>query len=492
MTRHPAGKTLSPKDRNNIVSVMCKGNEQSSNILMQLDLIKSGDLEPSTLRCYWETGKMSDNLAKDIDMIYETRKSGKSVEDTYVPTVKSQKEGNFLTKVGDVFKVDGEDKIYVKADDKESRQLNMDKEMFIKLFPPAKRFTTQQRSIGDCYLVSTLGTVMGNPKSRISLYEAINQDGKDAVVKFKNGFGEYRYKNAELPKDRIQQYSLTGATGMRLLEDAYGLDSVNKADTMFKKIMNEKIAEKKEQLKTANATEQIKIQNSIEGHKKRLNDYLAAKEDKNRNIVVCRDDNYFNIFYEQDENGLKFADLKDDPDNKKFGYKSAADFYRGSLGGYNFEVLQRLGFGGFRQINLDFEVDKAKEMMLKKDFNDNYIMTGGTRANGSREENPVATAAGIYGFHAYTLEPHVDKEGELKVRCTNPWNTSYDADISYEKFLEYYDAVSIIDVNSYGKNLPLEKQPVVYDEKGAVLDNDKNRHDVIWYLKDELRNSLKA
>jgi hypothetical protein len=179
--------------------------------MMQLELIKSGDIEPDTLSCYWETGKMNDNLAKDLDMVYEARKAGKNVADVYVPNVKTQADGTKSAKVGDVFKVENQDKIYVKTDENESRQLDMDKDMFMKLFPPAKRFTTQQRSIGDCYLVSTLGTLMNHPKARVALYEAFHQDGKDVSVKFKNGYGEYKYENAQLPKDRVQKYSIRGS-----------------------------------------------------------------------------------------------------------------------------------------------------------------------------------------------------------------------------------------------------------------------------------------
>jgi len=425
-----SGAFLSKRDYKNVKKVLARGDEQTSNVMMQLELIKNGDIEPSTLSCYWETGKMNDNLAKDLDMVYEARKAGKNVADVYVPNVKSQAEGNKTTKVGDVFKVADQDKIYVKTDENESRQLDMDKKMFMKLFPPAKRFTTQQQSIGDCYLVSTLGTCMNHPKARVALYEAFHQDGDDVTVKFKNGYGEYKYKNAEVPKDRVQKYSLKGSNGIRILEDAYGLDSVNKADTKFREIMNDKIAQKRKEVQKAPMDKKAEAMKSLKGHQQRLNDYLEAKKDPNRTIVVCRDDNFYNIYYEEDENGLKFADLKDDPDNKSDKFHRAADFYRGSLGGYNFEVMERFGFGGFRQWNLNFEEKEVKQQMMQDNFNENFVMTGGTRASGGRVENPVAEAAGVYGFHAYTLEPQKDDKGNLTVRCTNPWNTSYDADIS--------------------------------------------------------------
>ena len=486
-----SGAQLTQREFNNLRQVLAKGDEQTSNVVMQLKLMKTGDIDPYSVSCYWETGKMNDNLAKDLDMIYEARKAGKSVEDAYVPNVKSQEEGNKTTKIGDVFKVENEEKIYVKTDENESRQLDMDKKMFIKLFPPARRFTSQQQRIGDCYLVSTLGTLMNNDKARVALYEAFHQDGDDVTVKFKNGYGEYKYKDAKIPKDRVQDYSLRGSEGIRILEDAYGLDSVNKADVKFREIMTDKIAKKREEVEKAPMDKKAEAMKSLKGHQQRLNDYLEAKADPNRKIVVCRDDNYYNIYYEEDENGLKFSDLRRDPDNKEDKFLRAADFYRGSLGGYNFEVMERFGFGGFRQWNLNFEEKDVKKQMMKDNFNKDFVMMGGTRANGERVENPVAESAGVYGFHAYTLEPQKDENGNLKVRCTNPWNTSYDADISYDKFLEYYDSVSIVDVNSYGKDLPLNEQPFKYGKDG-IIPESSNEKPVIWYNNKNKSNKVKA
>ena len=478
---YQAKALLSIKDFKNIKRVLNKGDEQTANVMMQLELIKSGDIEPSTLSNYWETGKMNNNLANDLDMVYEARRSGKNVADVYVPNVKSVEDGNNQTKIGDVFKVENQDKIYIKTDDNSSKQLDMDKETFIKLFPPAKRFTTQQQSIGDCYLVTSLETVMNNPKARVALYDAFHQKGDDVVVKFKNGYGEYLYKDAKLPQDRVKKYSLKGAEGIKILEDAYGLDSVNKSDVKFREIQGQKIAQKQKEFNNAPMNKKAEILKSLNDHKKRLDDYLKAKEKFGDDIVVCRDDNFYNIYYEEDDAGLVFSRLDLDHDNRYGEYKSAADFYRGALGGYEFEVLERLGFGGFRQMNLDFEADDVKQKITQDNFNENYIMTGGTRANGDRVENPVAEASGIFGFHAYMLEPQKDENGNLKIRCTNPWNTSYDSDISYEDFLKYYDSVSIIDVNSYGKKLPLKEQPLKYGKNGAIIGENSDDTPVIWY-----------
>ena len=469
------------REKERLVEVLCSKTEDAANAKMHLDLIKSGDMNPSTVSEYWPDGRMNEQLLKDMRMITDAKAAGKNVNDVYVPTLKSPEEGVNKREIGDVFEVEGSKNIYVKTDNDSAKQLKMDKETFTKLFPPATRFTTQQQKIGDCYLVSTLGSLMNNPKARVAIYDAFEQDGKDVKVKFKNGFGEYKYENAELPKDRVKHYGVKGATGIKILEDAYGLDSVNKADTMFKKIMNDKIAKKEQEVQNATGSEKAKLEKILNGHKQRLNDYLEAKKDPSRQIVVCRDDNGFNIYYEEDKYGLKFKDLKNDPDNKS-RFKNEADFYRGSLGGFEFEVLQRFGFGGFRQMDLKRDKTKIEALINKDNFNENYIMTGGTKSSFLGIESEIDSNKGLYAFHAYTLEPKKENN-ELKMSCTNPWNTTYKVDLSYKKFLKHYDSVSIVDVNSYGKNLPLEEQPVKYGKRGPIEGFNKYDTPVIWYIK---------
>ena len=50
------------------------------------------------------------------------------------------------------------------------------------------------------------------------------------------------------------------------------------------------------------------------------------------------------------------------------------------------------------------------------------------------------------------------------------------------KPLKYYDSVSIIDVNSYGKDLPLEEQPIKYGKNGAIVGDNSNDKEVTWYI----------
>ena len=479
---NPITKYVCRTETDRLVEVLTSKTEDAANAKMHLDLIQSGDLSPKSVKYYWADGRMNEHLLKDMRMITDAKETGKNIVDVYVPTMKTPEEGVIKREIGDVFEVEGSKNIYVKTDENSAKQLKMDKTIFTKLFPPAQKFVTQQQKIGDCYLVSTLSSIMNNPKARVALYDAFEQKGNDVIVKFKNGFGEYKYENANLPESRIKDYGVEGSIGIKILEDAYGLDSVNKADTMFRKIMNDKIAKKEQEVQNATGSKKEKLQKILDGHKQRLNDYIEAKNDKSRQIVVCRDDNKFNTYYEEDKYGLIFKDLKNDPDNQSYGYKSEADFYRGALGGYEFEVFQRFGFGGFRQLSLKYDKEEVEKMIKKNNFNSNYIMTGGTKSSLFGFESELDVDKGLYAFHAYTLEPKKENN-ELKISCTNPWNTTYKTDISLKKFFRHYDSVSIVDVNSYGKNLPLEEQPIKYGKRGPITGLNKYDTPVVWYIR---------
>ena len=54
--------------------------------------------------------------------------------------------------------------------------------------------------------------------------------------------------------------------------------------------------------------------------------------------------------------------------------------------------------------NLDVEEKTVNKLINKDNFNEDYIMTAGTRADEDRVENPVATSAGIYSFHATCIK----------------------------------------------------------------------------------------
>ena len=452
LNNHPVSPYIKGEDRENLIKVMETGNVETSNVEMQLALIADEKLTPQTLSHYWKTGKMCDQMEADIDMMYDCYANGKKVEDVYVPNVASQEEGTKNAKIGDVFQVEGQDRIFVKDDEEKSHQLKMDKETFIQLFPPAQRFASAQYAIGDCYCVATLNSVMENPKTRIALYDAMEQDGEDIHVKYPNRKADYVAKKGELKPETDTKMVLRGAQGVRLLEDAFGLELKVKAEDDFRTIMNQKIADKKAQYQAEeNPREKAIMKKDWLGMRKRLDDFEKSMSDPKNKTVVLRDDLGDRIAYKEDRYGMMFAPLKEAPENVgrdgKPKFATEKEFYRGSLGGYQHQVMNVLGIEG-KILNTERNREEILDL-LSQEPSGKYMLCGGTYPDGTRTENPVAKDKGIYSFHAYTLEAVKDNEGDLKIRATNPWNTAVDADLSVEDTFKFFDVFEVYDINSY-------------------------------------------
>ncbi|MBQ2644145.1 hypothetical protein IJG14_01055 [bacterium] len=448
LNNHPASPYVQGENRENLIAVMEEGSVETSNVEMQLQLIADGKLTPQTLSHYWKTGKMCDQMEADIEMMYDCYANGLNVDDVYCPQVSNFEEGNKNTKIGDVFKVENEDMIYVKDSEESSHQLKVDKETFIKLFPPAQRFASAQYAIGDCYLVSGLNTVMENPKTRVALYDAFEQDGENLHVKYPNGKADYY-----APKGKVQEYTnprtiLRGALGMQLLEDAFGLELKVKAEDDFRTTMAQKIEDKQEEYKNANGVvEKFYLNNDLKVMTKRLQDFEESLKNPANQTVVLREDTGEDIVYKEDKYGMQFAKMKEAPEYGKKGFTMEKEFYRGALGGYQGQLMDVLGIKG---VQYETVRDREKILeMLDQEPSGKFIICGGTWPDGSRTENPIATDKGIYSFHGYTLEAFKDDAGDIKVRGTNPWNTAMDADMSIDEFFEFFQLAAFFEVDSY-------------------------------------------
>ena len=448
LDNHPVSPFVRGEDRENLISAMEKGSVETSNIEMQLALIADNKLTPQTLSHYWKTGKMCDQMEADIYMIYDCYANGKNIDDVYVPNAATQEEGMKNAKVGDVFQVEGQEMIFVKDDEGSSHQLKMDKETFIKLFPPAQRFASSQYAIGDCYLVSGLNTAMENPKTRVALYDAIEQQGNDIHVKYPNGQADYVARGGKVQSVTNPKMILRGALGMQLLEDAFGLELKVKAEDDFRTIQAQKIEEKHAQYQAETDPSQKAImKKDWLGMRQRLADFEESMKNPSNKTVVLRDDTYEEIIYKEDRYGMQFAKLKDAPENGRKEFKTEKEFYRGSLGGYQGQLMDLLGIDG---VQYDSVRDRAKIVeLLNQEPSGKYIICGGTWPDGSRTENPVATDKGVYSFHGYTIEGVRNEEGDLKVRASNPWNTAVDADMSVDEFLQFFQLAAFFEVDSY-------------------------------------------
>lgn len=180
-----------------------------------LDMVDSGELDSSILRHLNASSDLTPELYADLEAV----KNGESIipefrEGTTIPYAFSK------TKIGDAVAIG--DKMYIN-DGNNLVEWKMTKDKYLELFPPVKRFITQQGGLGDCYFVSSLTNSMLNPKARVGIYQSFEQNGNDISVTIKD-YNEYggtkTYKDGDivLDKKRLHVY---GAKGVQMYEQTY-------------------------------------------------------------------------------------------------------------------------------------------------------------------------------------------------------------------------------------------------------------------------------
>ena len=180
-----------------------------------LDMVDSGELDSSILKHLNVNSDLTPEVYADLEAV----KNGESIipefkTGTTIPYAFSR------TKVGDAVAIG--DKMYIN-DGNNLVEWKMTKEKYLELFPPVKRFLTQQRALGDCYFVSSLTNSMYNPQARVGIYQSFEQNGNDVSVTIKD-YNEYggtkTYKDSKIDLDN-RRLHVAGAKGIQMYEQTY-------------------------------------------------------------------------------------------------------------------------------------------------------------------------------------------------------------------------------------------------------------------------------
>lgn len=384
---------------------------------------------------------MTDLVKSDIDIYADkVEKQKMSVEDAFVPIHASKKEGQKATNVGDVFRVKGQDKIYVKSGDDYSRQIEMDAKTYVKLFPPIERFASAQGAAGDCYLLSSINSIMENPYSRAAIYDCFTQNGNSVTAQLYEGKLKIDFPDCKLPENADTEKYAAGANGIKILEHMYGKEFENQKYNEYNSIMEEEIGKLNEKLsKLQNAEEQndstIKKQNNllkkIDKYQQEQQKVQEAFKDLNHKLTFVLDDNDDFIMG-------KTGPLTEDCDKLHSSYRYPSDFYRGSNGGNADTALEKLGFFADRYyVDGDEEEEYLDEALFADDPNE-YIITAHTPSSEEGVESEIAEAYSIYSSHEYKICPFDDENGDRKFKVTNPWNQSQQITMDEDKLKEYF------------------------------------------------------
>jgi hypothetical protein len=410
-----------------LVNAMANNDVETSNVEMLINLVEERKVNPSALLYLCNQGIMSDEFENDLDMLYDAHINNKDIKETFVPTLKSGEEGIKDRNIGDVFGIEGCDKIFIKTKDSECKQLDISRNTYLKLFPPLERFAIYQGDAGNCYMLSTLDAINSNPETREKLLSCFHEDGENLHVSLPNSDYSFSMNKNKMPaeiKDYKEQYSM-GAAGFKILEHVYGQDIQQKMLTDAHSILQDRSKNAKGFITRRMFAKQLK----------QFENELAKNPD---NIIVERTIQGQQVSW-NDSTGVEWHKL----DETTNAFKRASDYYRGR-GGHEEWVMQKFGFKDENieklfDLNSD-NAEKTKELLFNSENKDKYIFTAFSSGNGQNlgSEGLLDEDYGIYTKHSFSVKPKIDKNGNKVLHVSNPWNATQSSVMTYEKFAELF------------------------------------------------------
>lgn len=429
----------------NLKKAVKEGNAQAENVSMLLTLVDEKAVNARTLRHVCKDGLMSDGMEKDIRMIFNARANGVDPKDAYIPHYDTAEAGLEKAETGDIFEVEGQKNVFIKNREGKAEQLKMDKEMMCKLFPPAERFANAQTHSADCYFVSTVNSMMDNPNARPHFLQCFEQDGNDIKINFPSSDFVYTAKDAKMPKAYKGNF-VTGSTGMKLVEYAYGKFLEDMVAKQVRKIQTDTINELQGKLATETDPQKKKnIQSKINNYQENLDKFNEDQQRTKREYVVAM--NTEREPETNDNEGVIMRSLDQMNRYRQTSYQSAGDYYRGD-GGFMEDVFKDFGYQHTKAYMM--EDKEIKDILMSPDANEKYIFSGGTKNQGRR--NPLRAelimdrSLSMYGGHAYRVSPSKDENGNVVFKVSNPWNSSHNSILTMAQLEEFFSQIHIAEI----------------------------------------------
>ena len=375
-----------------------------------------------------------------------------SIKDAFVPQHASEEAGKNASKVGDVFRVEGQDRIFIKSGDNSSKQLKMDADTYLKLYPPVERYSSCQGANGDCYLLSTINSIMENPYARTALYECFTQEGNNITIQLPDSPVKVTLEDGKLPKGADYEKYSDGPLGMKLLEHAYGLDFEQNKYNEYKQVMSKEYEkmerdlakwQKKQPQDNLALKKQKEITERIANWKSGEAKVDAAMQDPEHKLTFVLDD------YDDFVIG-KWGPMTENVNELDSEYKYPANYYTGGVGGYTSVATTNFGFKA--DSYLVGQDDKKLDKVLFAENPDDYIISAGTPASEEGMESDVDPSYSVYSSHAYKVLPFDDENGQRMFKVTNPWNQSHRVIMDIDTLKAYFEDFTVARVNQEEAN----------------------------------------
>ena len=329
-------------------------------------------------------GNITKEVYDDLTKLNYACDNNIPLEDVFAKRYNDVIAGCENSEVGDVFR-DATGRLYIKDAKGQAVQLRMSAQKYLELFPPIQRFTSVQGQIGDCYLVSSIDNLYKNPTSRSIILSRFTENA-DGTISIKMNNTTYKFNDIPGAFKNSTNKNLTGSTGMRLLEEVSGYESIeNKIAELTNRLpyLTPGSKEYKEALKT-----------------------LTTLQAKNTNLRAA-------------------------------GIAARQD------GGWGKEVYELFGLKDIKTENCSDFIKNLVE--IDPSEWDKYIIFGGTK--GTADTLYINKKLKIAECHAYNVRPYINENGKIIVTVTNPWNTSNTIDLSLSQFTEYFNLIQYTKVS---------------------------------------------
>ncbi len=421
--------------------------------------LEKNGFDLSNYKGYDQNSTQGKAVLSDIDLLYKAYTTGTDVKDLMVPATKSIETGLKNSAVGDLFEVD--EKMYIKNKQGNATELGMSKEKYCQLFPVLDRYSSGQQYSGDCYIVSTLNSLIADPSTREKILSCFSEDSNgDITVKLPKSETTITLK----PEQNIEsfvfdpRYTMTGAPGLQALEYLY---KVTAADSEIKRLT----AKMDAGFKCASLSFDIASDiceeygisldnidlNKLEEAQKLVAERIAASDapvlsiDDGDALLSLLDSNpelaYLNYFIQACEYYIDAQEISktlSDLSNEDTSF--VAEVFGGN-GGTPAYVLDAFGFK-----NSEIIKDLSNVENIIK--NNDKIYLAGTI-------DPMTTEGAKIGLvekHAYSFEKRINANGEIEIIVTNPWALSGDGMkenkeivLTIEQFKKFFNQICMAD-----------------------------------------------
>ncbi len=165
-----------------------KGDVESSNIEMLMDLVKEGEISVGILNDFPKICKTSKRTEDDIDKLYCAKIEGKPLKDIFIPEYTTESEAKNNMQTGDICSLKNEDNIRIKLKNGELKEIFLSPQKYLKLFPPIERYSYVQGSTNDCYLIAAISSLYFNPAFRYKVLELFKENKDGSISMSLNGF----------------------------------------------------------------------------------------------------------------------------------------------------------------------------------------------------------------------------------------------------------------------------------------------------------------